>query len=479
MTSTKIILIVLIIPFVAFALPITINLDSLPGPQSNSMGDLAWDGRCVWVSTGNGIARTCDGGRTWSNYLEGKGFSAMIAAYGRILAAAAYDTNDDIPVGDGLYWTFFDSVSWHHLTPWQMTYIPSLSYYGLLSYDLAVGVFGDDTVIYSANFYGGLSRSSDWGATWVNIVFEWGDSGAVKDTIIPEIKDSIRQFVIRTGSSNAYRFFAVTIDTSTSPPTVYAASALGIYSFQGDSFRRFLRYDGLTSNWCVALAVQYLPEGSVVWAGLRAVNSAVGDRNAICYTTNGTTWDTLAMDFMCWNFAFSGDTAYFACDSGLFRSVAFGEPEKIEVYDPESSWPFPLSSMVSVLVVRGTLWVASEFGLARSTDGGETFKVFLYRPEVAPGQKTYAFPSPFSPYIHSRMFFVFDNPVDGNVKLEIFDFALDVVYSCTKYRDAGRRAVVVWDGRDMDGEFPANSIYHYRITLPDGEQLWGKFAIIK
>ena len=72
MISTKIILIVLIIPFVAFALPITINLDSLPGPQSNSMGDLAWDGRCVWVSTGNGIARTCDGGRTWSNYLRAR-----------------------------------------------------------------------------------------------------------------------------------------------------------------------------------------------------------------------------------------------------------------------------------------------------------------------------------------------------------------------------------------------------------------------
>ncbi|RKZ31130.1 hypothetical protein DRQ33_07280, partial [bacterium] len=173
-------------------------------------------------------------------------------------------------------------------------------------------------------------------------------------------------------------------------------------------------------------------------------------------------------------------TAFFACEQGFYRSVELDSIEKITIVDDETGMSLPLDQMISSALAGETLWVGSDFGLAYTLDGCgcESFKILFHRPDVAENN-TYAFPSPFSPSQHGEIFFVFDNPLSGEVKLEIFDFAIDNVFTMTENVNKGDKAMIQWDGVDNNGEYPANGIYFYRITLPDGEKLWGKFALLR
>ena len=477
----------------ASALPTSVEVEPQSQIPSNSIGDITYDGEYVWISTGNGLARTRDGGTTWEYFLDGYSFSVLTYAYGRIFAASSKDTlwgTDYYPMGTGLWIAdaHADSVVFQHLRPWQMTFKNDTSFFGMLSYDICVVPTVGDTYIYSASWYGGLARSADWGLSWENVSWiysfhdEFGnvisDSGTVVWEVIPENQDSLADFVENEGYDDL--FFAVAVDTSESTPVVYSGTASGIFAIRGDRFYRSLPEDGLTGSWTVALAVQYPDSGgSVIWASSRSTGEG-GEADGICYSADGgRTWDTLATGLICWNFAFCGDTVFFLCEQGFYR-FAGDTLEQITITDRQQNLTLPLDQMISATVAGDTVWVGSDFGLAYSLDGCacEDFHILIHR-ESTEAQKTYAFPSPFSPHQHGTIFFVFDNPAAGEVKLEIFDFALDKLFETTQNFPKGEELMFQWDGRSADGEYPANGIYLYRITLPDGAELWGKFAFMQ
>lgn len=493
---------VFVLSALLFALPERATLFTpSDAPVSNSIGDMVFDGNCLWVATGEGLSRACAGEIVWQHFLDGKSFSALCYAYGRIIAATAYDTiigGESYPLGGGIEMTFTEteSLNWTTLEPWQMTYSLDINLPGMLSYDIVAVADEEDTALWSANWYGGLSRSYDWGESWENILwsdssYTVADSGYIVRTSIYPDRDSILAFYIENGSYHHRLLYAVCADTAAIPPIIFAGTASGIFSIQ-DTFWRRYRADtatGLTGNWCVALSVQYLQSGGrVIWAASRQVPDHSGEVDGICYSTDdGETWDTLATYIMCWNFAFGcGDKAFFACEQGLYRSdvVNAGDSiyatsfEKIDIVDNESGFVLPLDEMISVAVIGDTVWAGSDFGIAFSPNCGNTWKIVLHR-DAPDWSKTYAFPSPFSPTTHGTMFFVFNNPILGDVKLSIFDFALDEVVSTLKTLPAGTKQMIQWDGIDKNGDYPANGIYHYRITLPDGTEMWGKFALIK
>ena len=257
-------------------------------------------------------------------------------------------------------------------------------------------------------------------------------------------------------------------------------------------------------SWCVALAVQNLSCGnSAVWAGARSVYE--GEGNGMCYSfDHGTTWCALdtTKSLICWNFAFAGDTVYFACEQGLYRacfkcdsiftedtlcpgdsiytgdSLYYTALEKLDIIDTDAGYHAPLDQMISAAVVGETLWVGTDFGIAYSPDRGETWSL-LFKRNTPEWKETYAFPSPFSPHIHGTMFFVFNNTDYGEIKLSIFDFALEELVSISRICPAGVKQMIQWDGKDSNERYPSNGIYHYRITLPDGTEMWGKFAFLR
>ena len=476
-----------------FGVSMRMTANSDDAPISNSIGDMVFDGECLWVTTGNGISCTCDGGNTWQNYLVGKSFSALMYADGKIFAASSYDTSvgeNNFPAGEGLYWSYVgDSISFEKLRPWQMVFIHDTSFFGMLSYELCIAPTETDTFIYSANWYGGLSRSSDYGYNWENVFWSYAfadtygntipDSGIVLWDTIPEIKDTISDFVANNGYDDL--FFAVAVDTAADPLVIFAGTASGIFAISDTQFVRSLPEDGLTGSWCVALAVQYLHSGErIIWASSRSTGSG-SEFDGICFSTDdGYTWDTLAAGLICWNFAFCGDTAFFPCEQGFYRSVELDSVEKIDIYDSEQDIELPLDQMISATVANDVLWIGSDFGIAYTTDGCgcENFRISLHR-QSTNDEDTYAFPSPFSPYQHGTMFFVFNMPTSGSAKLEILDFNMDKLYTTTENFNKGEKEMFQWNGLDDDGKNPANGIYFYRITLPDGTQLWGKFAYIR
>jgi len=488
-----------------FAVPNRVSFSmASEAPISNSIGDIVYDGECIWVSTSEGMSRTCDDGESWEHFLINKSFSAMSYSYGRVLAVSAYDTvsaGDSYPVGEGLYWAYTDSASieFQKLRPWQMTFIHDTSFYGMLSYDLTVAIDGMDTILWSANWYGGLSYSSDWGQTWRNILWDYafgtGDSGTVIDTVIPANYNSILSFIGDNGADYARLFFAVTVDTAVDTARVFAGTASGIYVIQDTLFWRAEPDDGLLGRWCVALAVQYLSTGQhIVWASSRSVSE--GEGNGVCYSTNGgRTWDTLAvgaseetttLSLLCWNFAFGCNAVFCLCEQGLFKADIYSTTDslfidslrEISITDSATGDHLPVDAMISAVVIDDRIWVGSESGLAYSFDCGTTWHIIFHGSLVEQGQ-TYAFPSPFSPYVHGALFFVLNSGVGGTVEIKIFDFAIEEVKNLTKTISAGEGQMVQWDGKDNDGKYPSNGIYFYRVKLPDGTELWGKFAMLK
>jgi len=472
-------------------------------PISNYIGDIVFDGECLWVATGSGVSRTCDGGITWETYLDGKSFSAMTYGYGSVYLASSFDTvsaGEGIPVGEGLYRSYTsEPISFEKLTPWQLVYVPGTSFFAMLSYDICFVPLDTDTAILSANWYGGLSRSLDWGQTWELInwnCFVNEDSGTVSWLFIPAEQDTIREFVSNNSAYNNRKFFAIASDTSIDFPIIYIATASGIFAVQDTVFWRADPDRGLLGSWCVALAVQYRDTGeNVIWAASRS--AADGESDGICFSIdNGHSWDTLFSDtvfteiddsvyeehipiyVMCWNIAYCGDTVFFACEQGFYRTVDRENVEKVDIVDFVTGERLPMDVMISVIVVGETLWVGSDFGLAYSTDCGVTFRILIHKAEIEEG-RTYAFPSPFSPHEYGSIFFVFDNDVKGNAEAMIFDFALDEVATIVKYVDIGDEQSIQWDGKKTNGEYPANGIYFYKISLPDGRELWGKFAFIR
>lgn len=477
-------------------------------PASNVGGDIIYDGNCFWVASERGLSRSCDGGNTWDNIISRFAFSSLINVNRRIFAASSYDTTiggESYPAGGNLFRSYPGDYShWDIFTPWQMTYIPSISYPLMLSYDMAFAVDGNDTILFSANWYGGFTKSMDFGASWKNIIFKFTfgdtilapelDSGKVIDTAIA-VPSDVRSFVIANGISldEIYPgyppvfprlFFSVAVDTSSHPNIVFAGTAAGIFRFAiGDSiFHRIVPDSlvGITGHWIVALAVQYLPTGSVIWASTRSIGvSGMSESDGICYSTDGgVTWDTLATGLWCWNFAFNNNSAYFACEQGLYKSEGFEQPQKIEIIDSQTGFILPLDRMVSVINVNDTLIASSEFGLAVSYDGGETFTLHFSRPTPL-AEQTYAFPSPFSPYEHGTIFFVFPNPSAGLTEIILYDMALEEIKRWKMNVEASDRTMAQWDGKMANGEYPSNGIYFYKIIRSDGKEFWGKFVYLR
>jgi len=452
--------------------------------KSNSFGDLIFDGTCIWAATGEGLLRSCDGGRTWQTYLPEKSFSAFTYAFGKFMCASTYDSTiagETVPIGEGFYMADnVEPIAFEKFTPWPFVLVSGLSFPALISYDILAVEYGDgDTAIFSANWYGGLSRSFDWGATWDHLFWYtfYGDTaGTMTWDTVPEIRDSIREFVIDNNADNR-KFFAVAADTAADTTVLVVGTADGIFSMKGYNYKRGSTARGLTGDWCVALYVQYTEATSVIWASSRA--KADGQSDGICFSTDhGRTWDTLITGVTCWNIAEHAGEMFFACEQGLYKAVARDTAVALDIVDATTGIAAPVDVVISLASAGETLWVGTDFGIANSSDGGETFNLLFNIVEPV-GSETYSFPSPFSPSHTDEMFIVFNSSTAGNVKLNIYDFTLDEIFSASKVFAAGDRLLFPWNGIANDGEYPANAIYFYRIELPSGEKLWGKFAFSK
>ncbi|UCC80282.1 MAG: hypothetical protein JSW64_02670 [Candidatus Zixiibacteriota bacterium] len=211
---------------------VTITLDGgITGLTSNAVIDIDHTSNAIWLGTGSGASVSFDSGATWTTFSTGSGLpgaevSALAANNVAVWVGNSHSETfggEEIPFGNGISFTTDDGQTWASFRPFAYLFPGYTGSPGMLSYDLAVY----DSIVYSASFYGGLIRSTDYGESWENLF----------PTQLNETNTDSIDFVDRNYLSLNNRMFSVTVDTGGSPDTlnVWAGSAVGInrFSFPG------------------------------------------------------------------------------------------------------------------------------------------------------------------------------------------------------------------------------------------------------
>ena len=224
---------------VAFLLPVTlaigrvtITMDGgITGLTSNAVIDIDHTSDAIWLGTGAGASVSFDSGNTWTTFgtesgLPSEEVSALAANDVAIWVANSHSetvSGESVPYGDGISFSTDDGQTWASFRPFAYLFPGYSGSPGMLSYDLAVY----DSIVYSASFYGGLIRSTDYGESWENLF----------PSQLNETNTDSIDFVDRNYYSLNNRMFSVTVDTSGFPDTlnIWAGSAAGInrFSFPG------------------------------------------------------------------------------------------------------------------------------------------------------------------------------------------------------------------------------------------------------
>jgi len=488
---------ILILPAATAVASVSISLqDGISGLTSNSVIDIAHDSSSIWLGTGGGAAVTFDEGETWTTYGEGHGLprdevSALAANDRAVWVASSHSEtvgSESVPFGDGISLTTDGGAGWETFTPKQITWP------GMLSYDLAIY----DSIVFSACFYGGLIRSTDFGVTWENLYPSQLDS----------INSDSVDFNNNIFSRLTNRFFSVQVDTTAFPDTfsVWGGSAAGIthfYFLRDTTTQTFNTYPDsifhithddttvtdslrLPGDFVVALGLQKTSEGRTIWAGCRPAFS--GYLRVAYSHDDGAIWHEapiggISNTVEAWDFSFADDTVYVATGYGLYMSSGdysswtllsgFRDPSDQTFYQDNA--PF-----FSVDVVDGVVWGGGSDGIVKgSPDSGWD----VFRSSRDP-EDHYAYPSPFSPIQSTRKGTTihFKPQADTWATIGIYDINLEPVKMIVSriFRRGGVESDdIIWDGTNGDRELVANGVYFYRIELDSGDDLWGKVVVIK
>jgi hypothetical protein len=322
------------------------SLNANPGLAGNSMGDIVYDGKYIWVGTGDGLSYSLDSGKTWHTYnntngLNANDISALALFDSTLWVACAYTKmvgGEPIPYGRGFNKTTDGGKTWESYIPEQVDFA------GKIAYDIAF----DDSSVWAACWYGGLIHS--WidhdTLKWKNVFV---DSFARKDY---------------EGGSYQYlnnRFFSVAVDTSCLKEKklknsindiacygtlIWVATQNGLYS-SADTGKTWFRFDtsnGLSANGVYSLtgytAFSDTDTTSFLYVGvyigekeyeLPLHDSLIGE--GFNYTSDyGFTWDTSLteqatdLEKFAYGIAIADTVVWSACGKGgLIRSFDRGK----------------------------------------------------------------------------------------------------------------------------------------------------------
>jgi hypothetical protein len=261
--------------------------------------------------------------------------------------------------------------------------------------------------------------------------------------------------------------------------------------------------DGLSGGFVVGLAKQDFMGYRVIWAV--TVTAGGSEISGISYTIDdGDTWYTTLRGERCYNIVTGDSLVLVASEKGLWKFID-ENPLDVEkpwaLYKPArqalpigSTGAFQTDAILSNKVIAvayetrpfytttATLWIGTPDGLGRALDiQGENWQIF--RPEFTPS-KVYAYPNPFSPYTH--------NQLDGDgyvhihtdvktsfvINMDIYNFAMEQVYTQAFDRRLTSSGALRWNGRDKNGRLVANGTYLIRLEY-DNKVEWLKLIVLK
>lgn len=261
--------------------------------------------------------------------------------------------------------------------------------------------------------------------------------------------------------------------------------------------------NGLSGGFVVGLAKQNFRGYRVIWAV--TVTAGGSETSAVSYTVDdGDTWYTTLRGERCFNIVTGDSLVLVASQKGLWKFVD-ENPLDVDkpwaLYQPAqqalpigSTGAYDTDAILSNEVISiaydtrpfystsATLWIGTPDGLGRTLDlQGKNWQIF--RPEYTPG-KVYAYPNPFSPYVHNLLDgdgyvrIHTDIKVSYVINMDIYNFAMEQVYSQTFDRRLSNSGALRWNGRDSNGRLVANGTYLIRLEY-DNKVEWVKLIVLK
>lgn len=481
----------------------TYKLDGSPSqPSSNSVTQILISSGRVFLATDKGLDITTDGGITLDTNLTGISVNAVAVKGDTIIAAASTtmeQSGTTYPVGSGLFSSTDGGVSWtkepqslDSLSDSTVTFgnnilkaLPITTAVNNISYSL---VFHKG-YLYTANFAGGLRRTSDLGKTWERVVIP-------PDYLSYITEDSTYTFQLSPVSGNItaednynQRVFSLYSDGDSA---LYVGTAGGINKTtdNGFSWTKFNHQDQsspISGDFVVSLAGQDYGTVHSIW-GATVVANDPSEVSALSYTTdNGATWNSILSGHFFHAVAFQGDIVYGVSDDGLFRTIDLGRSSEVvtQIFDENSQQSILSQTFYAVAANGDSIWVGSDDGSAVGVDNGTGFDLSKWHvlrtyTSVATTNSTYFYPNPFSPHLDVGRIHYNVKENGSTVTIRIFDFSMHIVKTLLQNATrSARETDEQWNGTSDRGGLVDNGIYFYSVVVNGGSPIWGKILVVR
>ncbi len=489
----------------AQSLPPTAKRFLFPGATtgelpSNSLSHLATGNTSLWAGTGNGLARSNDGGRTWTGFAANTQFAQpgifSIAIKGdTIWASTGYSKDVDgtqVQTGSGSTYSVDNGTTWHGIPQPLDPLDDSVVVYGsnhvhflpivVPEQNVTFSTSISDSAVWIASWSSGLRKSTDLGATWQRIVLPAHNFASIAPT------DSLGTYSIDPRADNNYLAFSVATSAS---DTVWAGTAGGVNrSTDGGTSWRHFTTDNETahigSDWVVAIGVQPLGTHSRVWTTNWPAEGPT-QVYAVSYTDDGgLTWSNQLDGIKAYGFAFKDSIAYVATGDGIYRTANGGSTwlKSGTIVDPATGARITTASFYAIAVIGDTVYGASDDGLASTIDNashpfGTVWQIVRsFVPSQSPSN-VYAYPNPFAPTLESARIHYTTGTAQGSVTIEVFDFGMNRVRTIAKDATRSGESDEIWDGKDEWQRTVVNGVYFYRVIINGGTPAWGKILVLQ
>lgn len=482
--------------------------------KSNTILNILARGDSVFLATNKGLSFSFNGGLSWNNTYRtnefgSEGINAIDFHNGEIWATTAHNVTiegESLPEGSGIRLSTDMGNTWQVIGQSVDDSGDSSMIYGVnmlrvlpvtvainnISYDMAV----TDNAVWTANFAGGLRKTSDKGVTWQRVVLP----PDYLDYITPDSVYSFSLQPVSGGFGNEsylnHRVFSI---AAVDKDTLYVGTAGGINKTTdgGKSWTKFNhtnQENPISGNFIVAL--DYNSFDGSIWA---ATWKAEGSDEFYAVSSSkdgGKTWQTYLAGIRAHGFAFMNKTnpnstqVIAATDDGLFLSSPdFKEwTVPVSIYDEDKKFQVLDMQFYSAgvpAVNSDKIWAGSSGdGLAEFTQTGSGWKgnwksLFVSEP-VKSKDDAYAFPNPFAPDEESVRIKYLIPSAGSKVTIRILDFGMNLVRTVIQNssKSGSTEQIDYWDGKDESGKVVPNGVYFFRIDTDEGDPQFGKVIVL-
>lgn len=483
--------------------PVAFQIQSgatVPLLPSNSITHLVAQDAVVWIGSGKGLARSSNSGRTWESFAAVSQFAttsifSLVIRGDTIWASTGYVkdvSGSSVQTGSGYTYSTDNGATWNAAGQTMDGRYDTTASYGTNTIHFLPVVVPEQNVTFSsaltsntvwiASWSSGIRSSTDMGHTWKRAVLPAYGLSRISPS------DSLGAYLVNP--LNDYNFLGFSVFAE-NDSVIWAGTAGGINKStdRGLSWTRMdftNQVSHILGNWVTAIAAQPRTGSARIWAVSWTTNIE-GEQYGVNATDDGgRTWKTFLPGIKSYQFAFKDSIVYVASDNGLFRSSDGGESWTASgsIVDASNGNQLATTVFYSVGVIGDTIYGGTADGFVKTIDNaahafGSSWRCSAHVP-VGSVSSSYAYPNPFSPRSEITRVHYNSGPQGGTVTVELFDFGMNRVRTIAK--DASRPSGEhdeLWDGTTDSGKLAPNGVYFYRVIVNGGNPAWGKIMVIQ